>query len=144
MVVSDLTGVFPGEPGRVSGLDSSTAGIRWNGWRSPATSPTTGPRSSTPSPKYKAFVDDLGPYAKRLADPVGKAQDQAEAQTERLPVLHRQPFCVAFRIPGHPGTRSYELMAVNAHLYFGNYIDDRRHLQCPGRLDHEPVQDPEP
>ena len=38
----------------------------------------------------------------------------------------RQPFCVAFRIPGHPGTRPYEFMAVNAHLYFGNYIDDRR------------------
>ena len=38
----------------------------------------------------------------------------------------RQPFCVAFRIPGHPGTRPYEFMAVNAHFYFGNYIDDRR------------------
>ena len=33
---------------------------------------------------------------------------------------------MAFRIPGHPGTRPYEFMAVNAHLYFGNYIDDRR------------------
>ena len=26
---------------------------------------------------YEAFVDDLGPYSKRLADYVGKAQDQA-------------------------------------------------------------------
>ena len=33
---------------------------------------------------------------------------------------------MAFRIAGHPGTRPYEFMAVNAHLYFGNYIDDRR------------------
>ena len=33
---------------------------------------------------------------------------------------------MAFRIAGHPGTEPYEFMAVNAHLYFGNYIDDRR------------------
>ena len=38
----------------------------------------------------------------------------------------KSSFCVAFRIAGHPGTRPYEFMAINAHLYYGNYIDDRR------------------
>ena len=33
---------------------------------------------------------------------------------------------MAFRIAGHPGTWPNEFMAVNAHLYFGNYIGDRR------------------
>ena len=39
---------------------------------------------------------------------------------------HRQAFCVSFRIAGHPETKPYEIMAVNAHLYFGDYISDRR------------------
>ena len=39
---------------------------------------------------------------------------------------HRQAFCVSFRIAGHPETKPYEIMAVNAHLYFGDYIGDRR------------------
>lgn len=37
----------------------------------------------------------------------------------------RSPYCVAFRIRGHPDAEPYEFMAVNAHLYFGNYISDR-------------------
>ena len=39
---------------------------------------------------------------------------------------HRQPFCVSCRIAGHPETKPYEIIAVNAHLYFGDYINDRR------------------
>jgi hypothetical protein len=38
----------------------------------------------------------------------------------------RSPFCVAFEIGGHPGTQPYKFLAINAHLYFGNYIEDRR------------------
>ncbi len=38
----------------------------------------------------------------------------------------RAPFCVSLEVFGHPGTTPYRFMAVNAHLYFGNYIDDRR------------------
>ena len=39
---------------------------------------------------------------------------------------HREPFCVSFRIAGHPETKPYEIITVNAHLYFGDYITDRR------------------
>ncbi len=38
----------------------------------------------------------------------------------------RTPFTVAFEIRGHPGAERYTFLAINAHLYFGNYIDDRR------------------
>lgn len=38
----------------------------------------------------------------------------------------RTPFAVAFEIRGHPGAARYTFLAINAHLYFGNYIDDRR------------------
>ena len=69
-----------------------------------------------------------------LADDLGLGHIFTEWSVQRetlhdLPVFLsfiRQPFCVAFRIPGHPGTQPYELMAINAHLYFGNYITDRR------------------
>jgi endonuclease/exonuclease/phosphatase family metal-dependent hydrolase len=38
----------------------------------------------------------------------------------------RTPFAVMFEIHGHPGAVRYTFMAVNAHLFYGNFIDDRR------------------
>ena len=41
----------------------------------------------------------------------------------RMPVFLnfiRQPFCVGFKISGHPGTRPYEFLTVNAHLNYGD------------------------
>ena len=38
----------------------------------------------------------------------------------------RQPFCVSFEIPGHPGTTPYRFMAINAHLNFGTTLLDRK------------------
>jgi len=38
----------------------------------------------------------------------------------------RTPFCVSFEIGGAPGSTPYQFMAVNAHLYYGNWIADRR------------------
>ena len=38
----------------------------------------------------------------------------------------RTPYIVSFKIVGNLGTTPYEFMAVNAHLLFGYYIDDRR------------------
>ena len=32
----------------------------------------------------------------------------------------RQPFCVGFKISGHPGTKPYEFLTVNAHLNYGD------------------------
>ena len=128
MVVSDLTGVFPGEPGLGERLGFI---YRWNTVeRMEVASDVTYDRTKvidSIASNYEAFVDDLGPYSKRLADyRSGRRKTKPRLKLSVFLSFIRQPFCVAFRIPGHPGTRPYELMAVNAHLYFGNYIDDRR------------------
>ncbi|PPR22203.1 MAG: hypothetical protein CFH40_01400, partial [Alphaproteobacteria bacterium MarineAlpha10_Bin3] len=39
----------------------------------------------------------------------------------------RTPFGVMFETYGHPGAARYTFKAINAHLYFGNYLDDRHH-----------------
>ena len=38
----------------------------------------------------------------------------------------RSPYCVSFEITGHKNTKPYHIMAINAHLYFGKYMTDRR------------------
>ena len=128
MVVSDQTGVFPGEPGLGERLGFI---YRWNTVeRMEVASDVTYDRTKvidSIAGNYEAFVDDLGPYSKRLADyESGRRKTKPRLKLSVFLSFIRQPFCVAFRIPGHPGTRPYEFMAVNAHLYFGNYIDDRR------------------
>ena len=37
----------------------------------------------------------------------------------------RTPFGVMFETYGHPGAERYTFMAINAHLYFGVFMDDR-------------------
>ena len=128
LVVSDLTGVFPGEPGLGERLGFI---YRWNTLeRMEVASDVTYDRTKvidSIAGNYEAFTDDLGPYAKRLADyRSGRRKTKPRLKLSVFLSFIRQPFCVAFRIAGHPGTRPYEFMAVNAHLYFGNYIDDRR------------------
>ena len=128
MVVSDQTGVFPGEPGVGERLGFI---YRWNTVeRMEVASDVTYDRSKVVDSiarNYDAFVDVMEPYARALAD--HEAEQRKTKPRLKLPVFLsfiRQPFCVAFRIAGHPGTQPYEIMAVNAHLYFGNYISDRR------------------
>ena len=76
---------------------------------------------------YEAFTKVMTPYAKGLADyESGRRRRKPRLNLPVFLSFIRQPFCVAFRIAGHPGTQPYEIMAVNAHLYFGNYISDRR------------------
>ena len=38
----------------------------------------------------------------------------------------RTPFGVMFEIGGHPGAKRYAFLAINAHLYYGDFIADRR------------------
>ena len=128
LVVSDQTGVFPGEPG----LGERLAFIyRWNTVeRMEVASDVTYDRTKlieSIASNYEAFTRDMAPYAKRLDDyKSGRRRTKPKLKLKTFLSFIRQPFCVAFRISGHPGTRPYEFMAVNAHLYFGNYIDDRR------------------
>ncbi|MEP0898864.1 MULTISPECIES: hypothetical protein [Leptolyngbya] len=64
--------------------------------------------------------------APHLDPRTGKIRKSAKIQLPVFLTFVRQPFCASFRISGHPGTLPYEFMAVNAHLYFGDSIKDRR------------------
>ena len=128
LVVSDLTGVFPGEPGLGERLGFI---YRLNTLeRMEVASDVTFDRTKvidSITSNYETFVGNIAPYAKKLADyEAGRRKTKPKLKLSVFLSFIRQPFCVAFRIAGHPGTRPYEFMAVNAHLYFGNYIDDRR------------------
>jgi hypothetical protein len=43
----------------------------------------------------------------------------------RFVTFIRQPLCVSFRVPGGAGSDPYEFLAVNAHLLYGSYKDER-------------------
>ena len=77
-----------------------------------------------------AALDPVAAYEAELADWKKTRRGRKPRRPKvRLPVFLsfiRAPFCVSFEIPGHPGTEPYRFMAINAHLYFGHYIDDRR------------------
>ncbi len=133
-VVSDQTGVFPGERGLGERL-----GYIYNRnliWRDDVVSDVTYDRSKllkTIAQHHNELYKSLAPYAKyldKLNDyEQGKRSTKPKKPTIKLPIFLsfvRQPFCASFRIIGHPNTASYDLMVVNAHLYFGNSINDRR------------------
>ena len=146
LVVSDQTGVFPGEPGVGERLGFI---YRWKVVeRMEVASDVTYDRSKvidSIADNYEAFVSDMEPYARRLADyEAGRRKTRPRLRLRVFLSFIRQPFCVAFRIAGHPGTQPYEFMAINAHLYFGNYINPASGVQCPCRLDHEPVEGQHP
>lgn len=79
----------------------------------------------------KKYLKQLDAYNKKLAQ--FQANGGREPQKPTLPLkmpvflsFIRTPFAVMFEIHGHPGAERYTFMAINAHLYYGNYIDDRR------------------
>ena len=147
LVVSDLTGVFPGEPGVGERLGFI---YRWRVVdRMEVASDVTFDRTKVLDSivsNYEAFTSEVAPYARQLADyRAGERKRRPKLKLSVFLSFIRQPFCVAFRVAGHPGTKPYEFMAVNAHLYFGNYVDDRRPgVQRAARLDHEPAQGEQP
>ncbi|ESA35220.1 endonuclease exonuclease phosphatase family protein [Leptolyngbya sp. Heron Island J] len=133
-VVSDRTGVFPGESGMGErlGFIYNTRVIE----RGDVVSDISFDRSKlikTVIDNYDVLRDELLPYLKYLDKHKAWQQNQVGAEPKppkvQIPVFLsfiRQPFCASFRIVGHPGTEPYKLMAINAHLYFGESVTDRR------------------
>lgn len=134
MIASDKTGAFPGEPGlgeRLAFIYNRRAVLRTE-----IATDITYDRSKLLA-TIAANNDELSSALRPVSEYEAKLTDWEKTKRGRkprrprlrLPVFLsfiRAPFCVSFEIPGHPGTLPYRFMAVNAHLYFGNYIDDRR------------------
>jgi hypothetical protein len=133
-VVSDVTGVFPGEQGLGErlGFIYNSAMIR----RGRVVSDISLDRSkllATMVEHHQVLIEAVTPYLKYLdalkAWEKVKTGAKPTAPKVQLPVFLtfiRQPFCASFEILGHPDTESYKIMAVNAHLYFGDSTEDRR------------------
>ena len=134
LIVSDKTGAFPGDPG----LGERLAFVynRRVVRRTEIATDITYDRSkilATIIANNDAIHDALDPlvsYEEELATWQAKRRGRKPSRPKvRLPTFLsfiRAPFCVSFEIFGHPDTQPYRLMGINAHLYFGNYIDDRR------------------
>lgn len=133
-VVSDVTGVFPGEKGlgeRLGFIYNDNLIKRGN-----IVSDISFDRSKllkTLVENNKSLIEALKPHLGYLEalqaweqNPSLPKPKEPKIQVPVFLTFIRQPFCASFRIVGHPGTRPYEIMAVNAHLYFGEGLEDRR------------------
>lgn len=140
MIASDKTGVFPGEPGLGERL-----GFIYNAKvveRTEIATDITYDRSkliATIAANYdtlkgvaephiqvfKKYNQELTAFANGQR-PDKPKKPKFKVQLPTFLSFIRAPFCVSFRISGHPGTEPYEFLAINAHLYFGNFMSDRR------------------
>lgn len=122
-VVSDVTGAFPGEAGlgeRLGFIYNRSLIERGN-----IVSDISFDRTkllTTMIEHSSELVQAISPHLNQD----GTLRKGAKIELPVFLTFVRQPFCASFKIAGHPGTRSYEIMAVNAHLYFGDRIEDRR------------------
>jgi len=129
LAISDATGTLPGERGVAERLAFI---YNWNRVR-------RGEVASDISYDRSALLNAQLAHHRDI----GQAFDKYFAELERLergerktkPVFQapafflsfiRTPYLVAFEVVGHPSSRTYRLMAINAHLIYGNSIDDRR------------------
>jgi hypothetical protein len=133
-IVSDKTGQFPGEQGlgeRLGFIYNRNLIRRGN-----IISDVSYDRTkllSTIVDHYKVLVETAKPYLDYLqareawqANPTGSEPKAPKVQIPVFLTFIRQPFCASFEIVGHPETKPYQIMAINAHLYFGTSLEDRR------------------
>jgi len=128
MIVSDKTGAFPGE----RGVSERLAFIfRWSVVkRANVVSDISYDRTkvlNTLYEKIKPINEAISTYSKKL-DELKNGERKTKPYL-KMPVFLsfiRQPYCVSFKIVGHPETKPYEFMAVNAHLLYGDCHSDRK------------------
>jgi len=138
LIISDTTGAFPGKRGLAERL-----GFIYNRRlveRTEIATDITYDRTEVlrtlalNRDTIRPVINRYGEYLKSVKawEDNGKIGPKPKIPTKsqlRMPVFLsfiRQPFCVSFRIHGHPGTEPYKFMAVNAHLYFGDPKHDPR------------------
>ena len=137
LAVSDITGTYPGQrpaPERLAFL------FRWDRIsRTEVASDISFDRGKVVSTLYEqrnAFRTAFDDYTAKLAawETKKAARKAAGKRAPTKPVVRlpdfvtfiRQPLCVSFQIPGGRRTEPIEFLAVNAHLLYGRYKDERR------------------
>ena len=130
LVVSDQTGVYPGVRGN---LERFAFIYRWSVVsRREVASDITFDRSHV----LDLIADNLGGISQAMLRYIQRKTRWRQGQGSKprlssvnMPVFLsfiRQPHCVSFEIRGNPGTEPIRFMAVNAHLYYGVRLSDRR------------------
>ncbi len=139
IVYSDTTGAFPGRPGNAERL--AFIYNRRLVERSALVTDLSYDRTEV----IKNIADHndqihrvLGPLAKQRAaynaaletylEQGGKRPREPKMSGLKMPgflTFVRTPFAAGFRIEGHPGSEPYELLAVDAHLHYGDSKNDR-------------------
>lgn len=135
MIISDTTGVFPGN----RGLGERLAFIYRKGIveRADVVTDISLDRSKileTLAVNNDALQEDIGDLAQYFKDLEVWENNGQQGDKPQKPKTHlsffldfiRAPYCVAFQIHGHPDAKPYQILAVNAHLYYGNYVSDRK------------------
>jgi len=136
MVASDITGGYPGRgasPERLAFL------FRWaKVERTEIASDITYDRSSVVGTLFDhrneffaAFGDHNTSLDKWQLE--NKKRKREGKKPKAKPVVHlpefvtfiRQPLCVSFQVTGAGGAEPYRFLAVNAHLLYGKYKDER-------------------
>ena len=129
MAISDTTGAFPGEPG----LTERLAFIyNWTVCqRGEVASDISYDRSkllNTQVDQADAIREAFDTYLEQLG-----RFERGERKTKpsfKSPAFFlsfiRSPYLVAFEVMGQPSSRTYRLMAINAHLLFGDSFSERR------------------
>ncbi len=132
LIVSDKTGSFPGD----RGLGERLAFIfRWSVLkRGEVVSDITYDRSKVSEILFEnldAFTKAKDDYEKSMKRfETGKRKTKPKLKMPMFLSFIRQPFCVSFKIVGHPDTQPYRFMAVNAHLIFGTPDERRKEFEA--------------
>ncbi len=137
LVVSDVTGTFPGDRGNTERLAMLFHWPRIA--RTELASDISYDRSKVVNTLFDYHHDfqksweqhefDLGVWEakKELNRQLGKRAPSSPVITlPRFLTFIRQPHCVSFQVQGKNGAEPYELLVVNAHLLYGQNKDERR------------------
>jgi endonuclease/exonuclease/phosphatase family metal-dependent hydrolase len=137
MVVSDATGVFPGERGNAERLAFLFKWTRVR--RTELASDITYDRTEVIRTLFEnrvAFCGAFQQHAKDISEWNKKARKAKQAGKKKpgKPLIElpefltfiRQPHCASFEVIGHNGAAPYEFLVVNAHLLYGKNPRERR------------------
>lgn len=137
MVVSDVTGVFPGERGNAERLAFL---FKWERIeRTELASDITYDRSrvvNTLFDKRKSFSDDWETHIRALGELEEKERAAIAAGKRKPPkppiglsefvTFIRQPHCASFKVKSKSNQPPIDFLAINAHLLYGTKAQERR------------------
>lgn len=136
LVVSDVTGAFPGDSGNPERLGFV---FKWSCiQRTELASDITYDRSKVVQTLFdnrnqfqKAWdshIRQLGAWEEKCNQAQSKGKKKPSKPQVTLPMFLtfiRQPHCASFRLAGRNGENSIDFLAVNAHLLYGNNKQER-------------------